>query len=72
MNIPSFAPSVIRTLRAAGHEAWLVGGCVRDLLLGREPHDFDVEALALLWSVTLQVNIAQTVQHGLHLPPTLP
>ncbi len=36
------AISVIRTLRAHGHQAYLVGGCVRDLLLGREPADYDV------------------------------
>jgi poly(A) polymerase len=36
------AISVIRTLRDHGHEAYLVGGCVRDLLLGREPADYDV------------------------------
>ena len=29
-------------LKKAGFEAYLVGGCVRDLLLGREPKDFDV------------------------------
>jgi poly(A) polymerase len=33
---------VIRQLRAAGHEAYLAGGCVRDALLGVEPKDFDV------------------------------
>src|ERR1700693_4618453 len=33
---------MIRTLRNAGHQAYLVGGCVRDLLLGREPTDYDV------------------------------
>ena len=27
---------------AAGHELYLVGGCVRDLLLGREPKDYDL------------------------------
>lgn len=36
------AISVIRILREHGHEAYLVGGCVRDLLLGREPADYDV------------------------------
>lgn len=30
------------TLRQKGHEAYLVGGCVRDILLGREPEDYDV------------------------------
>jgi poly(A) polymerase len=38
----SAAISVIRTLREHSHEAYLVGGCVRDLLLGREPADYDV------------------------------
>jgi len=38
----SAAISVIRTLREHGHQAYLVGGCVRDLLLDREPADFDV------------------------------
>jgi poly(A) polymerase len=37
-----FAISIIRTLRDCGHQAYLVGGCVRDLLLGREPADYDV------------------------------
>ena len=36
------AISVVRTLRERGHQAFLVGGCVRDLLLGREPADYDV------------------------------
>jgi poly(A) polymerase len=33
---------VLYRLRKAGYQAYLVGGCVRDLLLGREPKDFDV------------------------------
>ena len=33
---------VCRTLRGAGHQAYLVGGCVRDILLSREPADYDV------------------------------
>ena len=36
------AHSIVSRLRAAGHQAYLVGGCVRDLLLGRQPKDFDV------------------------------
>lgn len=36
------ALKVLYRLRKAGYEAYLVGGCVRDLLLGREPKDFDV------------------------------
>jgi poly(A) polymerase len=37
-----FASDVVRTLRDQGHQAYLVGGCVRDLLLGREPADYDI------------------------------
>ena len=37
-----FATSIVKTLRQHGFEAYLVGGCVRDLLLGREPKDYDV------------------------------
>lgn len=36
------ALKILYRLRDNGHTAWLVGGCVRDLLLGREPKDFDV------------------------------
>lgn len=36
------AVQIVRTLRDAGHQALLAGGCVRDLLLGRTPEDFDV------------------------------
>ena len=37
---------IVEKLRAAGYEAYLAGGCVRDLLLGREPKDYDVATSA--------------------------
>jgi tRNA nucleotidyltransferase/poly(A) polymerase len=37
---------ILETLRGAGHEAYLVGGCVRDLWLGLEPKDFDLASSA--------------------------
>jgi len=40
------ALDIIAALRAAGYEAYLAGGCVRDLLLGREPKDYDVATSA--------------------------
>lgn len=40
------AIKIIQKLRLSGHEALLAGGCVRDLLLGREPKDFDVATSA--------------------------
>src|SRR4051812_6760839 len=36
------AAAVVRRLRGAGHVAYFAGGCVRDLLLGRDPKDYDV------------------------------
>ena len=41
-----FSISIIETLRQHGFQAYLVGGCVRDLLLDREPADFDVATSA--------------------------
>jgi len=38
----SFASTIVQTLRQHGLQAYLVGGCVRDLLLNREPKDYDV------------------------------
>jgi tRNA nucleotidyltransferase/poly(A) polymerase len=40
------ALGIVAELRAAGYEAYLAGGCVRDLLLGREPKDYDVATSA--------------------------
>ncbi len=40
--LQSFAAEIVRTLRERGHQAYLAGGCVRDLLLRREPADYDV------------------------------
>ncbi len=62
MKIPEDVQAILRTLESAGHEAWCVGGCVRDTLpsrgrqLGRSPEDWDVttsarpeKTLALFW-----------------------
>ena len=42
MTARELAGQICVKLREAGHQAYLVGGCVRDLLLGREPVDWDV------------------------------
>ena len=59
-------------LHAAGHEAWLVGGCVRDLLLGRAVHDVDIatsahpDQVAACFERTLEVGKAFGVMIALH------
>ncbi len=42
MSDIAFAKSIVERLRQRGFQAYLVGGCVRDLLLKREPKDYDV------------------------------
>lgn len=47
-STPQFeaALTIVKALRAASHQAYLAGGCVRDLLLGRPPSDYDVATSA--------------------------
>ena len=42
MGAHELAIRICRTLRENGHQAYLVGGCVRDIVLGRAPVDYDV------------------------------
>lgn len=41
-KVSAGALTVVKTLQTAGFDGYLVGGCVRDLLLGRQPKDYDV------------------------------
>ncbi|MDP9149166.1 MAG: polynucleotide adenylyltransferase PcnB [Myxococcota bacterium] len=45
-RIDADAAKVVRRLERSGHQAYLVGGCVRDLLLGGKPKDFDIATSA--------------------------
>ena len=42
LTLPPVVAALLRTLQAAGHQAFVVGGCVRDSLLGRAPEDWDI------------------------------
>lgn len=44
--VPDKAAHIVKTIQAAGFEAYVVGGCVRDSLLGREPQDWDITTSA--------------------------
>ncbi|KAI3747674.1 hypothetical protein L6452_10252 [Arctium lappa] len=52
--VPSSPFTVLKILRTRGFEAYLVGGCVRDLLLKRTPRDFDVITTADLHQIRKQ------------------
>jgi len=47
MNIPDYIRKIGQDLQSAGYEAYIVGGCVRDLLLGKTPSDWDLTTNAL-------------------------
>lgn len=42
IDIPTGAGLIMRILEEAGYKAYIVGGCVRDSLLGKTPHDWDI------------------------------
>ena len=45
-NVDSEAVSIVRKLKGAGFETYIVGGAVRDLILGKKPKDFDIASAA--------------------------
>lgn len=47
INIPGGADNIINTLQNRGYEAYVVGGCVRDSILGKQPEDWDITTNAL-------------------------
>lgn len=60
--VPEALETMLETFEAAGHEVWLVGGCVRDLLSGREPQDYDLATSAS--PEEIQQLFAQAVPSG--------
>ena len=44
--LPSQINTIFDILRSNGHEAYVVGGCVRDFIMGKQPHDWDVTTSA--------------------------
>lgn len=52
-KIPLPVQNTLQTLHGAGFDAYIVGGCVRDLLLGRTPRDWDITTSALPETLTI-------------------
>jgi len=46
LNLRELALKIVKTLRASGHQAYFAGGCVRDMVMHREPADYDVATSA--------------------------
>ena len=68
IEIPSGANEIIHSLQNNGYEAFLVGGCVRDSILGRTIHDYDITTSATpdeMMEVFKNKRIIETgLQHG--------
>lgn len=66
MRIPENVEFIIKTLEEHGHEAYAVGGCVRDMVLGREPEDWDITTSARPHEVKslFRRTIDTGIQHG--------
>ena len=66
VNFPMFIQEILYTLHNAGVEAYLVGGCVRDTLLGKAPLDWDITTNALPETVMALFPhcIPTGIQHG--------
>ena len=47
IKLPSEVEEIVDMLNQAGHEAYIVGGCVRDSLMGRKPNDWDITTSAI-------------------------
>jgi len=62
-KLPEYVSETLEILEAAGYKAYLVGGCVRDLLMGRSPKDYDIAANALPEAV--QTLFPKTIPTGL-------
>lgn len=66
IELPEKVNEIIETIQAAGHDAYAVGGCIRDSILGKEPNDWDIttsakpEEVKALFRRTVDTGI----QHG--------
>ncbi len=66
INMPENVKRIIHTLNENGYEAYIVGGCVRDAILGREPDDWDITTSAKPDEVKalFRRTIDTGIQHG--------
>ena len=70
-KLPRYCSSVIRLINDAGYEAYVVGGAVRDLISGKEPHDYDMassarpeELISIMEDAGLRTLIETGLKHG--------
>lgn len=67
LTIPADVRNVLNQLRSFGYEAYIVGGAVRDLLLGTEPYDYDVATNAMpekVYEIFDHCSMPTGIRHG--------
>lgn len=66
IKLPKKVKQIITELEAAGYEAYAVGGCIRDSILGREPDDWDITTSAspMQTKAIFKRTIDTGIQHG--------
>ncbi|MDO4467838.1 MAG: CCA tRNA nucleotidyltransferase [Bacillota bacterium] len=66
MYLPVYIEEILDTIHQAGYQAYVVGGCVRDALMGRLPHDYDVTTNAKPEQIEglFEKSIPTGIQHG--------
>ena len=65
MTLPQNISAVLDRLTSSGFEAYIVGGCVRDMLMGREPSDFDITTSASPEQTLAVFGDMHTLTHGM-------
>lgn len=65
ITLPTAALHVIHSLNAAGWEAFAVGGCVRDSILGKKPYDWDIATSASPQELQSLFRAYRTVETGI-------
>ena len=63
--VPDDVQHIIDRLEASGHSAYIVGGCVRDAIMGRTPHDYDICTSALPDEVLAIFSDRKVIETGL-------
>ena len=66
ITLPENVKHIIEVLNSAGYEAYAVGGCVRDCILGRKPKDWDITTSAKPLEVKklFRRTVDTGIQHG--------
>ena len=66
LEIPKNAETILHILENAGYEAYVVGGCVRDSILGRNPDDWDITTSASPYEIKelFRRTVDTGIQHG--------